>query len=193
MGNVIQSRTGSRTRAFFQNPTEAGWEAFVDHYGPKVFAWCRSRGLQPSDANDVLQNVLVRLHAAMTKCPWDPKKGPLRRWLKSVTLNALFDYVQKRRIATRAPDWLDAIAESNERFADELAEEEERRVAQTQTQLRVGPKKWQVFYLRVYENRTGDEVAKQLGLALGTVYNYFSEVSRTLTEEMKKLAAASDG
>jgi RNA polymerase sigma factor (sigma-70 family) len=187
MGYGPQSNTGTRTRAFFQVPTEDGWVAFVDHYGPKVFAWCRNKGLQSADANDVLQTVLVRLHTSMTSSPWDPKRGLLRSWLRKVTHNALIDYVERRRLQTHAPDWLEAIAAGNEQFADELADEEERRVAQAETELRVGPKKWQVFHLRVYGGRSGEEVAQQLGITVGTVYNYFGEVSRVLSEEMAKL------
>jgi RNA polymerase sigma-70 factor (ECF subfamily) len=189
MGSGQQSKTGSRTLAFFQSPTEDGWKAFVDHYGPKIFLWCRGRGLQPADANDVLQNVLVRLHTSMHKSAWDPNRGHLRSWLRRVTLNALHDYVHARRLETQPPSWLDVIAEGNEQLADQLADDEERRVAQAETELRVGPKKWQVFWLRVYENKSGEDVAKQLGLTVGTVYNYFGEVSRTLAQELEKLRA----
>lgn len=190
MGNGPPSKTGSRTRAFFRDPTEDGWEAFVDHYGPKIFSWCRRNGLQPADAHDVLQNVLVKLHLSMKRSPWDPRRGPLRSWLKKVTRNALIDYVQRRRRDTRAPHWLEAIAAGNEQFADELADEEQQRVAQAETELRVGPKKWQVFHLRVYQGRCGEEVAQQLGLTVGTVYNYFGEVSRVLADEIAKLHGA---
>jgi RNA polymerase sigma-70 factor (ECF subfamily) len=195
MGSSPESKTGSRTRAFFQNPTADGWAPFVDHYGPKIFSWCRSRGLQPADANDVLQNVLLRLHTSMKKSPWDPKRGLLRSWLKRVTQNAVIDYIdslRRQRLQATAPDWLETIADANEQLADDLADEEERRVAQAETELRVGPKKWQVFWLRVYENKSGEEVASQLGLTLGTVYNYFGEVSRTLTKEMEKLRDRSE-
>ena len=192
MGNGPYSKTGLRTKAFFENPTEQGWESFVDHYGPKEFAWCRGKGLQPADANDVLQNVLVRLHASMSTSRWDPQKGRLRSWLRRVTLNALLDFVQHRSVQTHAPDWLESIAQSHEQFADELAEEEERRVAQAETELRVGPKKWDVFRLRVYEGHSGEEVAKKLELTVGTVYNYFGEVSQVLAEEMQKLNTTPD-
>ena len=50
-----------------------------------------------------------------------------------------------------------------------------------------------MFYLRVYQSQSGEEVAEQLGLTVGTVYNYFGEVSRILTDEMGKLAAATGG
>jgi DNA-directed RNA polymerase specialized sigma24 family protein len=63
-------------------------------------------------------------------------------------------------------------------------------VAQAETELRVGPKKWQVFQLRVYHGRCGEEVAQQLGLTVGTVYNYFGEVSRVLADEIAKLHGA---
>jgi len=195
MGNGPESATGSRTRAFFQNPTVDGWGAFVDHYGPKIFSWCRGKGLQTADANDVLQNVLFRLHASMKRSPWDPNRGSLRAWLKRVTRNAVIDYVdlRRRQRAEAVPlEWLESIAESNEQFADELADEEERGVAQAETELRVGPKKWQVFWMLVYGNRSGDEVAEELGLTIGTVYNYFGEVSRILTQELDKLRTCSE-
>lgn len=189
MGGDPRSTTGPVTRAFFEHPTERGWEAFVDHYGPKVFAWCRGKGLQPADANDVVQNVLVRLHRSMQTSSWNPEKGRLKSWLRRITLNALIDYVQQRSVQTQAPAWLESIAESDEQFAEELADEEEKRVAQAGAELRVSPKKWEVFRLRVYESRSGEDVASLLGLSVGTVYNYFGEVSRILAEEMKKLGA----
>ncbi len=191
MTNGPQSQTGSLTRAFFQNPTEEGWEAFVDHYGPRVFGWCRSKGLQASDANDVLQNVLVRLHSAMTRAPWDPERGLLRSWLKRITMNALIDFVRQRQVATHSPEWLQTIVDSQEQLADELADEEVRRVAQAETELRVGPKKWQVFFLRVFDGQSGQQVAETTGLSVGTVYNYYSEVSRVFAHELERLVGSS--
>lgn len=34
-------------------------EEFVDHYGAKIYSWGLQWGLQPSDAQDMAQNVLV--------------------------------------------------------------------------------------------------------------------------------------
>jgi RNA polymerase sigma factor (sigma-70 family) len=136
---------------------------------------------------------MLRLHNSMHKSPWDPKRGLLRSWLKRVTQNAVFDYVdslRRRQGNGTLPDWIEIIGD-NEQLADNLADEEEQRVAQTETEIRVGPKKWQVFWLRVYGGQSADEVAQQLGLSVGTVYNYFGEVSHTLTKEIEKLRAGS--
>ncbi len=48
------------------------WTVFVDRYQPKIHAWCVTWGLQPSDAEDVAQEVLVKLFAAMHKFQYDP-------------------------------------------------------------------------------------------------------------------------
>ena len=39
----------------------AAWGEFVAYYGPKIRTWCCQRGLQSADADDVTQNVLLRL------------------------------------------------------------------------------------------------------------------------------------
>src|SRR5262249_18936741 len=41
------------------------WDEFVRRYQPMIRAWCRKRGLQSSDADDVAQDVLANLLTAM--------------------------------------------------------------------------------------------------------------------------------
>ncbi len=45
---------------------QAAWETFVAYYGPKIRGWCRQRGLQAADVEDVTQDVLLRLARALT-------------------------------------------------------------------------------------------------------------------------------
>jgi hypothetical protein len=48
------SRTGSVLLLLLSNPADPQrWEAFVERYGPKIYGWCRQRGLQEADAQDV--------------------------------------------------------------------------------------------------------------------------------------------
>ena len=44
---------------------QEAWEIFVACYGPKIRNWCRQRGLQAADAEDVTQDVLLRLARAL--------------------------------------------------------------------------------------------------------------------------------
>src|SRR5579859_5790711 len=69
------------------------WEQFVLRYGPRVHAWCRQQGLQEADAEDVLQNVLIRLfrHIASFRRQRD---GSFRAYLRKVTANVVCDHRQ---------------------------------------------------------------------------------------------------
>ena len=80
-----------------KNPAdEAAWDEFVQHYQPMIRAWCLKWGSQNCDADDVTQEVLVRLLKAMSKFQYDPARS-FRPWLKAVTHNAWNDFVSSRR------------------------------------------------------------------------------------------------
>src|SRR5262249_21773448 len=39
----------------------AGWDEFVERYGRHIYRWCRQWKLQDADAEDVTQDILVKL------------------------------------------------------------------------------------------------------------------------------------
>ena len=51
------------------------WAAFAARYGGLVRAWCRRRGLQAADAEDVTQAVLAALYRAMPTFEYDAGRG----------------------------------------------------------------------------------------------------------------------
>ena len=48
------------------------WDEFVERYRPMIRAWCLKWQLQDSDAEDVVQDVLIKLVAAIRKFQYDP-------------------------------------------------------------------------------------------------------------------------
>jgi DNA-directed RNA polymerase specialized sigma24 family protein len=51
-----------------QDPKDqAAWNDFVARYEPKILQWCRGWKLQDSDARDVTQDVLLKLHRLLAK------------------------------------------------------------------------------------------------------------------------------
>src|SRR5262249_28760815 len=59
-----------------RDPTnQAAWAEFVEHYGGKIYAWCRRWNLQEADAQDVTQNVLLRLAQKMRDFAYDPARS----------------------------------------------------------------------------------------------------------------------
>jgi RNA polymerase sigma-70 factor (ECF subfamily) len=51
------------------------WRLLVDCYGPPLVAWSLRRGLQPADADDVAQEVLIKLFRRLPEFKYDPAIG----------------------------------------------------------------------------------------------------------------------
>src|SRR5262249_23095208 len=131
--------------------SEEAWNEFIEHYGPHIYRWCRQWGLQDADAEDVAQEILLKLARKLRDFAYNPKSS-FRGWLKTVTHHAWRDFVDAQGRARAAGtdsnfDLLQSIAaredlvERLERaFDHELLE-----VAKTQVRLRVAPRTWQAF------------------------------------------------
>ena len=94
------------------------WEEFVRRYQPMIREWCLRWGARPDDADDVVQEVLLKLLAAMKSFDYDPVRS-FRAWLKTVTQNAWNDYVRShRRESTEDPEWFRALLDSRAAIDD---------------------------------------------------------------------------
>jgi RNA polymerase sigma factor (sigma-70 family) len=171
------------------------WESFVACYGPKIRGWCRQRGLQPADAEDVTQDVLLRLSRALKTFTYDPSRT-FRGWLRSVTQHALSDFAAERRRRPGVGTGDDRVfavlgtVQARDELVARLEEEFDREVVAQACALvraRVEPQTWEAFRLTTSEGRSGEEVAAQLGLNVMAVFKAKSRVLGFLREEVKRL------
>ena len=101
-----------------EDPADAlAWDEFVGRYQPMIRAWCLKWGSQPADADDVAQQVLLKLLTAMKQYRRQAGSG-FRGWLKTVTHHAWLDFVASRRMAASYPESINAIADSSDAFDD---------------------------------------------------------------------------
>jgi RNA polymerase sigma factor (sigma-70 family) len=98
---MMSNRTDSETSLTLINrlrqcPTDdLAWDRFVQRYRPKICGWCRERGLQEADAEDVAQNVIAILTRKFATFRYDPSRR-FRAWLKTITYRALYDLLESR-------------------------------------------------------------------------------------------------
>ena len=173
---------------------QSAWEEFVERYGRKIYGWCRQWGLQEADAEDVAQQVLLKLADKMGTFRYDPSKS-FRAWLKTVTHHAWRDFVEGRNRPgagsgdTRVLEQLQTV-QARDGLVDELDEEFNRDLldeAMARVRLRVQPHTWQAFHLLAVEGRSGAEAAARLGMKVATVFVARSKVQKMLQEEVCKL------
>jgi RNA polymerase sigma factor (sigma-70 family) len=173
---------------------QAAWAELVEHYGSKIHAWCMRWGIQEADAQDVTQDVLLKLARAMQTFNYDPSRS-FRAWLKTLTNHALTDFLDGRpRAALGSGDSqvgkmlhsiearADLLGRLDEEFDRELLE-----VATTRVRLRVEPQTWEAFRLTAVEGLSGAEAAGRIPMQVAQVYVAKRRVQKLLQEELKRL------
>jgi RNA polymerase sigma factor (sigma-70 family) len=182
-----------------QNPADPrAWDEFVERYQPTIRAWCLKWGSQPSDADDVAQEVLLKLLTAMKKFRYDPGRS-FRAWLKTVTQNAWNDFATSHRLKlAENPARFEAIADSSDALADleekmeDAFERELLELAMRRVEKRVKPSTWQAFRLTAIENRQGADVAEVLQMQIAYVFVARHRVQKMLEEEIRILRRERD-
>jgi RNA polymerase sigma-70 factor (ECF subfamily) len=178
-----------------RDPTnQTAWAEFVDHYGAKVYHWCRRWGLQEADAQDVTQNVLLKLARKMSEFTYDPSRS-FRAWLKTLTNHACSDFLESRQRPGRgsgdsqAADILQNV-EAREDLVKQLEEEfdwEILREAMLRVRLRVAPQTWQAFALTALEGLSGAAAAARIPMQVAQVFVAKRRVQKMLREEVVRL------
>jgi RNA polymerase sigma-70 factor (ECF subfamily) len=181
-----------------QHPTDqAAWVVLIEYYGRHIYRWCRQWKLQDADAEDVTQDILVKLARKLRDFAYDPSRS-FRGWLKTLTHHAWRDFLDSRRRAQAAGDgqaWVllqtleareDLFQRLQEAFDHELLE-----AAKVQVRLRVAPHTWEAFRLLALEGLPVAEVAATVQMQVAMVYVAKSKVQMMLQEEIQKLEAGS--
>jgi RNA polymerase sigma-70 factor (ECF subfamily) len=195
-GDSSQMRTrASLLLRLRQEPTDQrAWDEFVARYGPNIAAWCRQWRLQPADADDVTQNVLLKLAGYLRTFAYDPGRR-FRGLLRVMAHNACKDYLagKHRAVAASGDTGVQSVLESVE-ARDDLAgrleatfDQERLELARECVRRRVEPHTWEAFRLTALEGKSGAEAAAVLGLKVGTVFKAKSKVLQMLREEIERL------
>jgi RNA polymerase sigma factor (sigma-70 family) len=175
-----------------KNPDDPqAWTLFIERYQPRIRGWCLTWGLQDSDADDVAQNVLVKLFAALRKFQYDPSRS-FRAWLKTVTQHAWIDFVAaRRRDPGQSACQIDTIADSGEAQSDLERQIEDGfdlelfEIAMHRIKGRAKPAHWEAFHLTAIEGLSGADAAHKLGIPVGHVFVAKHRVQKLLQDEVR--------
>jgi RNA polymerase sigma-70 factor (ECF subfamily) len=173
---------------------QAGWDEFVERYGRHIYRWCRRWKLQDADAEDLTQDILVKLTQKLHTFAYDPSRS-FRGWLKTVAHHAWRDFNDSRRHVHRAGGDSqvqeliltlgareDLARKLEEAFDLELLE-----AAKVRVRLRVAPHTWEAFRLMALDGLPVAEVAAKVDMQVAMVYVAKSKVQKMLQEEIGKL------
>lgn len=185
--------TNDSLLARIREPRDRGaWEEMVEVYRPLIYRVARRRGLQDADAQNVAQEVLQKVAAAVHN--WDEKPaGGFRRWLSTVAKHAAIDWLRKVRpdeptggtSAQLVLQEVESAHDAEDEVRTELERESFRRAAR-RIRDEFEHTTWVAFWETMVQGRRSTEVAKDLGKSLGAVYTARSRVMRRLKQEVEK-------
>jgi RNA polymerase sigma-70 factor (ECF subfamily) len=149
------------------------WEEFIALYGRLILGWARSDfGLQASDADNLCQEVLVRVWRGIGT--FDPARGRFRAWLYVCARNAASNLRRGRRgerlgaADTGAPDRVPADADdlgaALARLEDDGFGVDALQQAVSAVRARVQPCTWKAFLLCEFFELSAREAADLLGM-----------------------------
>jgi RNA polymerase sigma factor (sigma-70 family) len=152
------------------------WCEFDSIYRPILLAFLRKQRLNDSDANDVVQDIFVKLLSKIQTC--DRKKYRFRSWLFSVAHNTLIDHARRRASQKKAAEgWVLSVLRATPTDSVKMAEEWIRmhrmkilHHALKNVRNRTSARTWACFEQRLLRDRPGAEIAAELGLEASTVF-----------------------
>ena len=104
-GSLIECITGK--------PTEDDWRRLDDLYQPLLRAWMARAGVADSDADDLVQEILLVVFREVAGFEWRGQ-GAFRAWLRTILAHRVRDYFRGQKYrptATGDSDFLRRIDE----------------------------------------------------------------------------------
>jgi RNA polymerase sigma-70 factor (ECF subfamily) len=190
--STAESTSISLLRRLKSPQADMAWQRFVDLYAPLIFYWGRQRGLEPTDAADLLQDVLGDLVVKLRDFEYDASQR-FRGWLRTIVVNRASNMRRRNELAPQTGQHIKlALAVDGEQDEDDLLAEAQYRchiAKQTLKLLKADFKDstWQAGWMQIVEKRPAADVAKELGISLNAVYLAKSRLLARLRHELQGL------
>lgn len=162
------------------------WREFDERYRELLWRFARSRGLQPADADDAVQEVLHALSKRLKDFEYDPAKGRFRDYLKTSANNSVWKKLRELSAAGRGSGGESSMPDVavTDDLSEQLWETEWRqyhmRIAMTRVRVEFNTKDIAAFEMYAAEGRDVANVASQLGMSADQVYQAKSRIMKRL-------------
>jgi RNA polymerase sigma-70 factor (ECF subfamily) len=188
--------TSLLNRAIERQPD--AWERLVNLYGPLVYQWCRRWGLQPGDAENVGQEVFLRVARHLPRFRREAASDSFRGWLHRIARNCFIDHhrgLEEQPRSIGGSDGLRLLVQVADQFTDArddtVSADEDSAVLYRQVvefvRGQFSERDWTAFTRIVLERHSPSVVAAELKVSTNVIYLAKSRVLRRLREEFAEL------
>ena len=168
---------------------QLSWEEFFRSYWPAVYALARRRGCSDETAEEIVQDVMLKVFETRDVFQYDPARGRFRDWLATLVRNRVAE--RRRRAADRERARGGSETDLPEPEAGEAPPDAECEAAFESALLtvlldvvrrEVDPRTYLAFELISFAELSGREVARITGLSRNAAYKARRRVLKRLEE-----------
>ncbi len=177
---------------------QESWREFFELYWKLIYNLALYEGLQPAEADEVVQETVLMMVKNLPTFDYDPRRGKFRSWLKTTARWKIADQFRKRLPNTipsnrdpKLPDPLQSMPDPSSYISEERWDKEWRNyikdLALNRVRKRVNPKQFQMFDLHTLQGIPMDDIVKMLEVNRNMVYLANHRIKALLIEEIGKL------
>jgi RNA polymerase sigma-70 factor (ECF subfamily) len=169
---------------------EQSWQRLIELYTPLIRNWLARYRIQPTDLDDLVQEVFRTLVRELPQFQHDLRRGAFRRWLRSIALNRLRSHWRGHHESPVAEEILDQLEDPASDLSKRWDEEHDQFVARELLKLletEFEPSTWAAFRLLVLEGVETREVATRLNITPNAVRIAKSRVLTRFRQEIDGL------
>jgi RNA polymerase sigma-70 factor, ECF subfamily len=176
---------------------EEAWRRLTAFCSPLVYVWCRRFDVQPEDAADLLQEVLVAMHRNLATFRRDRPGDTFRGWLWTVTRSKIHDFLRDRasrplpKGGTVTVQWFQELPEHEPpaNQASPSGSKLNNPALKVVEALRgdFEDRTWRAFWRTTVDERPAAEVAVEIGMTVNAVRKAKSRVLQRLRSELNGL------
>jgi RNA polymerase sigma-70 factor (ECF subfamily) len=153
-------------------------EALVDRFQPTVYGLCVRLLTHRHDAEDVAQEVFLRVFRSLRR--WDSSR-PLKPWIMGITINRCRTWLAQRARRPELADYLQDVVAAP--MPDDSAE----LLAEIHAALRdLRPEFREVFVLYHEQGQSYEDIAQMVGCPLGTVKTWLHRARQEVLERLRQ-------
>lgn len=172
---------------------EPAWAEFVASYEPFLMRLVQRRGVPARHAADVTQQIFLAIAHSVSGWQDDGKPESFRRWLNRVAQNVVIRFMTRERKqpgGTGGSDLIEFLESVPTEPDRQLVADYERELivwAAEQVRGDFRESSWQAFCETVIEARDIGEVARELGVSVGSVYMSRSRIMARIQKILRQV------
>lgn len=195
MGESLKTRATLLCRLADQHDEES-WEEFVSYYREFIYLVIRGMQISHHDAEELTQDILLRLWDKLPEFRYSPEKGRFRGWLCLITGNLVKDFIRRRKLYAEKLDSIGATEQLN--YLSRINIPEIDRIAKKEWENYITVIAWKTVqqhfsetvcqaFLMLRQGMSRKEVAEKLDLAETTISTYKARIVDRIQKEVKRL------